>query len=43
MLKTKILIRAVTNGMLGIASEIFVVAAMVVVSFLVCMIWWGVF
>ena len=43
LLKAKMLLKDVLSGILGIASEILVVIAVVLVSFLVCMVWWGVF
>ena len=43
MFKAKIFMKTIAHGLLGIASEILIVALVVVIAFLICMVWWRVF
>lgn len=41
--KANIFFKSIWNGILGIASEIFVILLFIVAGFIVCLFWWSFF
>jgi len=43
MIKPRVLLKTIVNGVAGIALEVLLAVIFIASGFLVCVLWWGIF